>query len=419
MSANLAGSTPEIDAKTKQGGAQSSVNSPDSGARLNRREFAQTLGLVTGAAAIGGALVLPELAPSSAGTVRAARAPQHAAREEDGAIQIDANENPYGPSPRARDAITNSEPIASRYPDASESKMAEAVAKHHNVNVNQVLLGCGSTEILRCADLAFLGPDKNVVVDDPTFESVLNFAKVMHSNPMKVTQTPDFRHDLDAMARAVNSKTGLVYICNPNNPTGTIVTLDELQKFMSHVPLTTTVLVDEAYFHFVEDGNYGSVIDWIPKYPNLIVARTFSKIYGMAGMRLGYAVSTPQNISALRANVLWSNANIAVLRAAMASLDDPQHVIDQRHRNIETRRWLYNELDRDKRRYIPSHANFMMIDVGRDVGPVAAAFREKKILVGRKFPSMPNWLRVSMGTPGEMQQFMAALREIVPAQKAS
>lgn len=387
--------------------------------KLNRREFAQTLGFVTGAAAIGGAAVLPELAPARARAAQPAPLPQHATRDDDGSIQIDANENPYGPSPRARDAITNSEPIASRYPDANETKMAEAVAKHHNVNVNQVLLGCGSTEILRCADLAFLAPDKNVVVDDPTFESVLNFAKVMHSNPVKVKQTADYRHDLDAMARAVNSSTGLVYICNPNNPTGTIVSLDELQKFMAHIPLTTTVLVDEAYFHFVEDGSYGSVVEWIPKYPNLIVARTFSKVYGMAGMRLGYAVSTPQNIDAMRKNILWSNANIAVLRAAMASLDDPQHVVDQRRRNIETRRWLYNELDHDKRRFIPSHANFTMIDVGRDVAPVAAAFREKKILVGRKFPSMPNWLRVSMGTPGEMQQFMAALREIVPAQKAS
>ena len=383
--------------------------------KLNRREFAQTLGLAVGSAAMGSAVLLPELVPAAA---TAARAPQHAARTADGSIQIDANENPYGPSPRARDAITNSEPIASRYPDANETMMVAAVAKHHKVAENQVLLGCGSTEILRCADLAFLSPDKNVVVAEPTFESVLNFAKVLHSNPVKVPQTADYRHDLEAMAKAVNANTGLVYICNPNNPTGTIVSLDELQKFMSHIPLTTTVLVDEAYFHFVEDGSYGSVVEWIPKYPNLIVARTFSKIYGMAGMRLGYAVSSEQNIRTMRPNVLWSNANIAVLQAAMASLDDPQHVVDQRHRNVETRRWLYNELDRDKRRYIPSHANFTMIEVGRDVGPVAQAFRDRKILVGRRFPSMPTWLRVSMGTPGEMQQFVAALREIVPAQRA-
>lgn len=383
--------------------------------KLNRREFAQTLGLAVGGAAMGSAVLLPELTPAAAAK---ARAPQHAARTDNGSIQIDANENPYGPSPRARDAITNSEPIASRYPDANETMMVAAVAKHHNVGENQVLLGCGSTEILRCADLAFLSPDKNVVVAEPTFESVLNFAKVLHSNPVKVPQTADYRHDLEAMAKAVNANTGLVYICNPNNPTGTIVSLDELQKFMSHIPLTTTVLIDEAYFHFVEDGSYGSVVEWIPKYPNLIVARTFSKIYGMAGMRLGYAVSSEQNIRTMRPNVLWSNANIAVLQAAMASLDDPQHVVDQRHRNVETRRWLYNELDRDKRRYIPSHANFTMIEVGRDVGPVAQAFRERKILVGRRFPSMPTWLRVSMGTPGEMQQFVAALREIVPAQRA-
>jgi histidinol-phosphate aminotransferase len=379
---------------------------------LNRRQFAASLGL-----AVGGALVLPEITGTLANAAAAAkRAPQHAHKADvEGAIQIDANENPYGPSQKARDAITSSELIASRYPDAVDSRVVDAIAAHHKVPASQVLLGCGSTEILRCADLAFLQGGKNVVAAHPTFESVLQFAKVMQSNPITVPLTSDHRHDLKAMGAAVNAQTGLVYICNPNNPTGTIVTLDELRAFVDHVPLNVTVLVDEAYFHFVEDGNYGSVVDWLPKYPNLVIARTFSKVYGMAGMRLGYAVSTEKNIQALDAFKLWSNTNIAVLEAAIASLNDPEHVREQRNKNIATRRWLYNELDRDGRTYIPSHTNFMMIEIGRDVGPVQQAFAEKKIFIGRKFPTMENWLRVSMGTPGEMLAFMQALREIVPA----
>lgn len=387
---------------------------------LNRRQFAASLGL-----AVGGALVLPELAGTAVAEpapLKAGRDPnlaQHAHKADiPGAVQIDANENPYGPSQSARDAITGSETIASRYPDAQDTHMVDAVAKHHNVSREQVLLGCGSTEILRCADFAFLAGGKNVIAAQPTFEAVLDFAKVMQSNQIKLPLTADHRPDVKAMSAAITPQTGLVYVCNPNNPTGTIATLDEMKILLDHAPLDTVVLVDEAYFHFVEDGNYGSVIDWIPKYPNLVVARTFSKVYGMAGMRLGYAISTPANIKAMEAFKLWSNANVAVLQAAMASLNDPDHVREQRNKNIATRRWLMNELDRDGRTYIPSHTNFMMIQINRDVAPVQQAFAEKKIFVGRKFPTMETWLRVSMGTPGEMLSFMQALREIVPPPNA-
>jgi histidinol-phosphate aminotransferase len=372
--------------------------------RLNRRQFAQSVGAV-----LGGAVILPDLA----GTIAEAR--QHAPRTSDGGIQIDSNENPYGPSPRARDAITNSETIACRYPDATEFRMFDAIAKFHNVTREQVALGCGSTEILRMADAAFLGPNKSVVAAQPTYEAVLNFAKVLHANAVTVPQTPDHRHDLDAMAAAVNANTGLVYICNPNNPTGTIVSTAELAKFMDRVPTTTAVLVDEAYFHFAEDPSYGSVIGWVAKYPNLIVARTFSKIYGMAGMRLGYAISTAENIRAMRPGKLMFSANEAVMSAAIVSLNDPDHVADQRQKIVGTRKWLSSELDKDGRTYIPSQANFMMINVGTDVSPVIRAFAAQNILVGRKFAGMDNWLRVSMGTPEEMQKFTAALRQIVPA----
>ena len=374
---------------------------------LNRRQFAQSVGAV-----LGGAMVMPSF------TETLAARPQHAPRSTDGAIQIDSNENPYGPSPRAREAITNSETIACRYPDVTEGRMIEAIAKYHNVPTSQVALGCGSTEILRMADTAFLGPDKNVVAATPTYEAVLSFARVMHANPVGVPQTKDHLHDLDAMAAKTTSSTGLVYICNPNNPTGTIVSKVAIGKFMDRVPQSAMVLVDEAYSHFADDPAYGSVIEWIGKYPNLIVARTFSKIYGMAGMRLGYAIGTPQTIQAMRASKLWSSNNTAVMTAAMVSLSDPDHVADQKQKITGTRKWLCTELAKDGREYIPSQANFVMIHVGHDVTPVIKAFSDRNILVGRKFTTMENWLRVSMGTPDEMQKFVAALREIVPASSA-
>jgi histidinol-phosphate aminotransferase len=265
------------------------------------------------------------------------------------------------------------------------------------------------------ADMAFLSPGKSVVAAEPTFEAVLAFASVTRADPIKVPLTSDYRHDLARMAAACNGSTGLVYVCNPNNPTGTIVRKEELGNFIQRVPRTTVILVDEAYYHFVEDERYASAFEWIASHPNVLVVRTFSKIYGLAGMRLGYGVGSKEIISAMRPHRIWSNANAAVLEAALASLADTGNLARCRRAMNESRRALCVEMEKDRRATIPSQANFVMIDVGSDVQPVIAALRERNVLVGRKFPSLPNWLRVSMGTPEEMQQFVAALRAVVPA----
>jgi len=245
---------------------------------------------------------------------------------------------------------------------------------------------------------------------------VLGYAKVMQANPIKVPQTADYRHDLKAMAAAAASPAaGLVYVCNPNNPTGTIVSRAELQAFLHQVPPTVPVLVDEAYYDFVTDPAYSTAVPWLSQFPNLIVARTFSKAYGLAGMRLGYALGSEKMIAAMRRFKLGMNANEAVLRAAMVSFGDDAHVADQRRHMIATRDWLCAELKKDGRAYIPSHGNFVMIQLGRDVTPVIAAFRQRNILVGRRFPSMPTWLRITVGKPEEMQAFMSGLRQIVAA----
>jgi histidinol-phosphate aminotransferase len=168
----------------------------------------------------------------------------------------------------------------------------------------------------------------------------------------------------------------------------------------------------------VEDAGYRSASEWLPRTPNLVVVRTFSKVYGLAGMRLGYAVCSPENARALREHQLWSNANGAVLEAALVSLQDPAHVADQRKRNRDTRAWLCAELAKDGRRIIPSETNFVMIDVGRDVVPIIDALKSRSVLVGRKFPALANWLRVSIGTPSEMETFVAALRAVLPVATA-
>jgi histidinol-phosphate aminotransferase len=372
---------------------------------FSRRTFTGTLGAGLGATLMG---------PRFLGSAALAR-PRALSG---GSVLLDSNENPYGPSPAALAAMTRSQARASRYPDALERDVIEALARDHKVAPEQIVLGCGSGEILRMADMAFLSPGKTVVAAEPTFEAVLLYARVTKAEPVKVPLDAEFRHDLPKMAAACDARTGLVYVCNPNNPTGTVVSGDALGAFLTRVPKTAVVLVDEAYHHFVEDAGYRSASEWLARTPNLVVVRTFSKVYGLAGMRLGYAVSSPENARALREHQLWSNANGAVLEAALVSLQDPAHVADQRKRNRDTRAWLVAELAKDGRRIIPSETNFVMIDVGRDVVPIIDALKSRSVLVGRKFPSLANWLRVSIGTPSEMETFLAALRAVLPVATA-
>jgi histidinol-phosphate aminotransferase len=370
---------------------------------FSRRKLAQTLAATAAAALVGPRMVKA----AGAGAMLPDGMPEST-------IQLNSNENPYGPCSAALTAIQSSEAVACRYPDGAHKKMTEAVARLHGIAPENVALGCGSTQILDLCDFAFLAPDRRLVVAEPTFEAVLSYSRNLHARAVKVPLTPDFRHDLGKMAAACDATTGMVYVCNPNNPTGTIVYKNELESFLPRVPRSTVVLVDEAYFHFVEDARYASVASWIARYPNLLVTRTFSKVYGMAGMRLGYAVGQKDLIAPLRERISFASTNSAVLAAGLASLKDPDVVPRNRRLLNDTRHRLVREMEKDGRKVIPSEANFVMIYLGRDVEPVVQEFRKRGILVGRKFPSMSEWLRISIGKPGEMDAFVAALREIVP-----
>jgi histidinol-phosphate aminotransferase len=332
----------------------------------------------------------------------------------DGAIRLNFNENPYGPSPQALEALATCGHLANRYPDQTYFQVKDALAQKFNVTRDNIALGCGSTEILRGVDATFLDSNRNVVAPEPTFEAVLEYAGVLHAQPVKIPLTSDHRHDLPKMAAACTSKTGVVYVCNPNNPTGTIVTRDEMAAFIRAVPPATLILVDEAYCDFADDPRYASATEFIAKNPNVIVARTFSKIYGMAGMRLGYAIGAKEPIAQISHQLTQDNGNAAVLAAALVSLADSDHVTSCRTRINDTRRWLCTELAKDSRTFIPSQANFVMIDMGSDTQPFIDQFRTRNIMVGRRFASMPNFLRVTIGTQQEIESYVAALGEIAP-----
>ena len=368
---------------------------------FSRRDFSRALG------SLAVAFTAPRL-PLTLDDRRARPAPPNA-------IHLNFNENPYGPSPKALAALDACGDVASRYPGPAEIELTGALAKKYNVSPENIALGCGSTEILRCVDMAFLAPGKNIVAAQPTFEAVLDYAKITRAEPVTIPLTADHRHDLLKMAAACTSKTGVAYVCNPNNPTGTIVWRDELASFIHTVPASTLILVDEAYFDFADDPRYSSAVEWIATNPNVVIARTFSKIYGMAGMRLGYAVGAKETIARIREHSLQDNTNAAVLAAGLASLSDAANINSCREKMNGTRAWLCGELAKDGRSFVPSQANFVMIDMHTDVRPLIDQFAARNILVGRRFPSMSNFLRITIGTQQETEAFVTALREIAPA----
>ncbi|HEY2828517.1 MAG TPA: aminotransferase class I/II-fold pyridoxal phosphate-dependent enzyme [Thermoanaerobaculia bacterium] len=322
-------------------------------------------------------------------------------------VRLSANENPYGPSPAAMRAMTEALRAAPRYPDGQDDDLASDIARRHGVNQNQVILGDGSSDILRLAAAAFSGPGKRLITADPTFESIGMHGVNYGAEVVKVPLTVTHAHDLQKMQNGA-----LVYICNPNNPTATITPKAALRSYIEALPRSTAVVVDEAYFHYATSPDYESVIPLVAAHPNLIVARTFSKIYAMAGIRAGYAIAQADTIDKLRAQQQWDVMNVVALAGAKASIADADHVTLARKRNSDTKAWLAAELQKNQYQLLPSETNFVMIDVRRNVKPLIAQMRGEGVQVGRLFPAMPHHLRVTIGTPEEMERFVGAFRRI-------
>ena len=368
---------------------------------VSRRRFAQLLGA-------GAVLSVARPALSFAKPVVAA--PPHVPATS-GVVRLSSNENPYGPSPKALKAMNHVFNLACRYPDEHNDLLIDAIAKLNGVNHDQILLGDGSSEILQlCAD-TFTGPGRgNLVAADPTFEAILNNAAINGAEVVKVPLTPTFGHDLAKMTTA--AKQGLIYVCNPNNPTASITPKSEVREFIDNAPRETMILVDEAYFHYADSPHYESVIPLIKDHPNLIVARTFSKIYGMAGLRCGYCVAQKETIGRMRPHQMWDSVNIMALAAAIANLNDPDQVANGRRLTGEAKTFVISELDRMGYKQIPSQANFIMFDVKRPVVPLIKALKERNVHVGRLFPALPNHMRLTIGKKTEMETFLAAFRQV-------
>ena len=371
---------------------------------LSRRSFSKLIGVSATFAALQSERAVNASWRSSL--------PDATSSKPNNVVRLSSNENPYGPSAAALKAMTDGRSLAWRYPDEYADMLVEELARLNNVPTDQIVLGNGSGEILKLCAAAFTGREKKLVIANPTFEAIARHASVANAEVVKIDLTSDYRHDLQKMMAAANGA-GLAYICNPNNPTASITPKNEIADFLASLSLKTIVLVDEAYHHYVDSKNYESVIPLVKQYPNLVVARTFSKIYGMAGLRCGYCVTQRENISALRANQIFDNVNIMALVAALASLKDPEHEALGRKLNDDVKKSVCAELDALGYRYIPSHANFMMINLRREARPVIGALRNQGVEVGRLFPALSSFLRVTIGTSEQMKQFLTAFREVM------
>jgi len=325
------------------------------------------------------------------------------------AVMINANENPLGPCDAALSAICSIARTGGRYDSTGiEDELTAQLAAEFGLPANHIAIYAGSSEPLQFTTLAFTSPTRSYVTADPSYEAGMVAAKAAGSKIIKVPLTPTYAHDVRAMI-AADPNAGIIYICNPNNPTGTLTPKDDILWALDHKAAGSVLLVDEAYIHIA--GN-PSVIDQVALGKDIIVLRTFSKIYGMAGIRCGVAFGRPDLIEKL--NYYGRNPlPITALAAASASLKQPDLIATRRKFITDTRNSTFAFLDTKGYKYIPSFSNCFMVDTGRPGRQVITAMRQQDVFIGRTWPVWPTYVRITVGTPHEMEAFQTAFAKVM------
>jgi len=319
------------------------------------------------------------------------------------------NENPYGPSPAARAVLNGTIPLSCRYPDDEINQLGAVLAKKEGMPADHIVLGTGSGELL-CA-LGFLHGRQGgeIIAAEPTYAELTDYARRAGAQLKFVPVDKQLNHDLAAMRAAVSPRTRAVYICNPNNPTGTAISAASIRSFVGSLPDSVTTIVDEAYLDFADSEGVQTVTDLVTAGKRVVVLRTFSKIHGMAGVRCGYAIAR-SDVAEEIAAVRMSSANIFAMRAARASLGDTAFLADTRHRIIASRKRITDELQRLGHTYAHPQTNFVFFDTGAPLAQFDQFMKGRNILVGRLFPPYNNWCRITIGTEPETDAFLRGLQ---------
>jgi histidinol-phosphate aminotransferase len=382
---------------------------------LSRREWLRTTGI-----GLGASVALPGLLPASEmSRVLGGGLPYSAllnqmerdvttARRAAGPIRLCFNENPFGMSPKAKDALMGNWAQHTWYVPPIREEIRETFAKHVGVPADHVLVTQGSSEVLSILALAYNMSGGEIVAPWPTFEDLPRWGETLGAKVHKVPLDHRLDHDLYQMDQKINGSTKLVFVCNPNNPTSNLGDDKALREFVSNAAKRTTVIVDEAYYDFVDMPGYKSMTDLVLKGENIIVSRTASKIHGLAGLRVGFAVARPDIIKKL-GQYVSGDPNVFGLTAANASLMDTEYQAFVKAKNTQGRQMLLDAVTKLGKKVAPSQTNFVFFEAGKPVEQMQKYFADKGFTIGRAFPPYNDWCRVSIGTPEEMAQFCAAL----------
>jgi len=324
-------------------------------------------------------------------------------------IKLASNENPRGPSPKAIAALSDATKTLHRYPDGGGHYLRLALAERWKVSPDQIILGNGSDEVITFLTKAFLAPGDEAVMAEPSFIVYKIDVTAEHAKPVTVPLN-EFRHDLPAMAKAVTARTRLVFVCNPNNPTGTYVTAAEVGAFLQAIPPDVIVVFDEAYYEYVTAADYPDTLAILKGGRNVVLLRTFSKIYGLAGLRIGYGLTTPEIVQHLNRIRPPFNTNSLAQKAALAALSDEEHVRESRRLNTEGMGFLTERLNALGLTVVPSQANFLYFDVKQDGKAVFEALLRRGVIVRHLGGA---FLRVTIGLSQENERFITALQAVL------
>lgn len=328
-------------------------------------------------------------------------------------VKLASNENPLGPSPKALAAMHDALARAHFYPDGGGYYLREAIAEKSGLRRENVILGCGSNEVIEFIGHAFLRPGDEIITSDHAFAVYRLMAQLFGAVTVEVAERPGFVQDLDAALAAITPRTRQIYVTSPNNPTGTIVTSKEIDAFMARVPERVTVVFDEAYHEFLDDAP--DTLRYVREGRNVIVLRTFSKIQGLASLRIGYGMASAEMIEILQKTRQPFNANGIAQAGALAGLADAAHQARTRAVTAEGRAFLQETFARMGVEFVPSHANFVLARVGDGRAVFEALLRSGIIVRAMGSYKLPEWIRVSVGTMEENRRFVDALREVLPA----
>lgn len=329
------------------------------------------------------------------------------------AIKLASNENPLGASPLVTQALQSGFKDLTRYPDSNGFALKKSIAALHHVEMDTITLGNGSNDILELIARAYLTSNDSVVYSEHAFVVYPLVTQAVGAKHI-VTPAKNWGHDLEAMQAAICEDTRLVFIANPNNPTGTWLKSAELKQFLDNVPEEILVVIDEAYAEYVEEDDYPNCIEWLSEYPNLIITRTFSKAYGLASLRMGYAIANKAITNILNRVRQPFNGNSFALLAAEAALADQDFLAESIRVNKEGMTYLTQQFDEMQLSYIPSVGNFISVNVGRTGGEVYEELLHEGVIV-RPVANykMPNYLRITIGLPEENQRLIAALQKVL------